>query len=667
MFGCEGIEVSRSSWGPWALCLLAGVGGVGWAQGKAAPKSKPFGPASGLQAGARLTITPGDQAYVAASRGARVLDAGAPGTPEQVAPPAAPTTYTVLHAEFATPEACAQLSAPNVSVISRHANWADLFIPSGDDAALKAVTGAPGVVWVDVGRRVSVPPPPTPRLAASRAPAETIVRGGLNGLTGKGTIVAIVDSGIDFRHPDFITKGSDGKPASRILAIWDTMGVPADGKPGRPGPVSFPNGAPIGTLYTQEDLTADLNASTPAIPQLDTNGHGTSCAGIAAGSGGALPDRRYTGVAPAAGIIGVRIGPGPGLPNTYLMGAICDWIDSVAGATPAVVSCSFGGQYAGRDGHRAQERQLSDRFNLERKGRVLCIAAGNEAATALHAEVSYGADTAPGVITWNIPTDATGGSLELYFENDNPGASVRAAADAKFKTSTGRAYRHGLTKQLVWSISLPPGPGELQVFSPGGSTGKLDAYISGFGGKTATGFTGACVSTAKQIGTPGTTVNAVTVGSYDWNNELDSNRGQVVLGDVVRTLADGKAAPLVIGGLSSYSNPGYLRIGGHVKPEVTAPGQFHIAAALTTAPETSLLHISKLYRPFNGTSAATPYTAGLLALAFEKKPTATVGELRAALKAAASQDRFTGTVPNAKWGYGKLDLAAARKLLDSVK
>jgi subtilisin family serine protease len=640
---------------------------VGWAQGKAAPKKKQFGPATALQVASKSTITPGDQAYIIASRGVRVADAGMPGAPEQVAPPAAPTTYTVLHAEFATPEACAQLAAPNVHVISRHANWVDAFIPAGDEAAMKAVTGAAGVVWVDVGRRISVPPPPVARPAASRAPAETIVRGGLNGLTGKGTIVAVVDSGIDFRHPDFITKGPDGKPMSRILAIWDTVSPPTEGKPGRPGPVSFPNGAPVGTLYTQADLTEDLNASTPAIPQLDTNGHGTSCAGIAAGNGSGLPDRRYTGVAPGADIIGVRIGPGPGLPNTYLMGAICDWIDSIAETRPAVVSCSFGGQYAGRDGHRVQERQLSDRFNLERKGRVLCIAAGNEAADALHAEVNFGAEAAPGVLTWNIPADASGGSLELYFQSENPGASVRAAADAKFKTSSGRGYRHGLTKQLVWTLSLPPGPGELQIFSPTGGSGKVDAYIAGFGGKTATGFTGACLSTAKQIGTPGTTVNAVTVGSYDWNNELDSNRGQVVLGDVIRTQADGKAAPLVIGGLSSYSNPGYGRIGDAVKPEITAPGQFHIAAALTTAPATSLLHTSKLYRPFNGTSAATPYAAGLFALALEKKPTATVGELRAALKAAASQDRFTGSVPNAKWGHGKLDLAAARKLLDAIR
>ncbi|MCC2670374.1 MAG: peptidase and in kexin sedolisin, partial [Armatimonadetes bacterium] len=265
------------------MCLVLGLASVGWAQGKA-PKAKRYGPPTALQPLAAAPIAPRDAVAVAE---AKTRAADTPGEPQQVAPAAAPTAYTVLHAEFSTPEACAQLNAPNVSVISRYSKWADYFIPSGDNAAYQAVIRAAGVVWVDVGRSVALPPPPATKTAASRAPAETIVRGGLSGLTGKGVIVAIIDSGIDFRHPDFITTGPDGKPASRIMAIWDTFAQPEPGKPGRPGPAAFPNGTPIGTLYTQEDLTAELNSSTRAIPQLDTNGHGTSCAGIAAGSGAA--------------------------------------------------------------------------------------------------------------------------------------------------------------------------------------------------------------------------------------------------------------------------------------------------------------------------------------------------------------------------------------------
>ena len=37
------------------------------------------------------------------------------------------------------------------------------------------------------------------------------------GLTGKGVLVGIVDSGVDYRHPDF--RKEDG--GSRILKLWD--------------------------------------------------------------------------------------------------------------------------------------------------------------------------------------------------------------------------------------------------------------------------------------------------------------------------------------------------------------------------------------------------------------------------------------------------------------
>ena len=43
------------------------------------------------------------------------------------------------------------------------------------------------------------------------------VQAGSNGLTGKGILVGVVDSGVDFFHPDF--RNEDG--SSRILRLWD--------------------------------------------------------------------------------------------------------------------------------------------------------------------------------------------------------------------------------------------------------------------------------------------------------------------------------------------------------------------------------------------------------------------------------------------------------------
>ena len=92
------------------------------------------------------------------------------------------------------------------------------------------------------------------------------------GLTGQGVIVGIIDTGLDYTHPDFRTY--DGK--TRILSFWDQSG---NGDP--------PEGFSFGSEYTKEDIDLALSLSNPTeiIPPLDINGHGTAVAGIAAGGG----------------------------------------------------------------------------------------------------------------------------------------------------------------------------------------------------------------------------------------------------------------------------------------------------------------------------------------------------------------------------------------------
>lgn len=113
-------------------------------------------------------------------------------------------------------------------------------------------------------------------------------------LRGKGVIVAIIDSGIDYMHPDF--RNSDG--TSRILFIWDQT------QTGSP-PIGFNDGAE----YNNQQINNAIQSPNPyqVVPSVDTNGHGTAVAGIAVGNGRAS-DGVNIGVAPEADIIAVKVG-----------------------------------------------------------------------------------------------------------------------------------------------------------------------------------------------------------------------------------------------------------------------------------------------------------------------------------------------------------------------
>ena len=65
----------------------------------------------------------------------------------------------------------------------------------------------------------------------------------LNGLTGEGILVGIVDSGVDYFHPDF--RNEDG--SSRILRLWDQS---VNGNP--------PESYVTGTEYTKEEIDKAL-------------------------------------------------------------------------------------------------------------------------------------------------------------------------------------------------------------------------------------------------------------------------------------------------------------------------------------------------------------------------------------------------------------------------
>jgi hypothetical protein len=225
-------------------------------------------------------------------------------------------------------------------------------------------------------------------------------------------------------------------------------------------------------------------------------------------------------------------------------------------------------------------------------------------------------------------------------------------------------YVHPLSKALVIEIGLgsvrtsfggPSRPGQVELWSKSRTKMRADAFIDTEPWVAGT-FVGRSMSESTLLRTPGSMLEAITVGSYDFNAIDDRTETPRVLNDRPN-FPGGK--PLRLGDLSAYSSPGPNR-GGVVKPLVAAPGQFHIAAEAGSS-------LGQGYRLFNGTSAATPYAAGIVALLMQKKPDLTFGEIKSLLRKHVSKDDVTGRTPNPQWGYGRLDYRAVQAMIKALQ
>ncbi|MBE5966153.1 MAG: peptidase S8 [Lachnospiraceae bacterium] len=209
------------------------------------------------------------------------------------------------------------------------------------------------------------------RLVSCINPVQT----GVYNLFGEGVYVGIIDSGIDYSHPDF--RNEDG--TTRIAALWDQT---IDGNP--------PQGYAIGTLYTREQINEALETPMPQrldiVPSSDLSGHGTHVAGIAAGNGRAS-EGRYRGVASQSELVVVKLGSsiGDSFPRTtQLMQGIDFAIRYALNAEkPIAINISFGNNYGSHTGVSLLESYINSAANIWKNN--IIIGTGNEGAAGNHA------------------------------------------------------------------------------------------------------------------------------------------------------------------------------------------------------------------------------------------------------------------------------------------
>lgn len=449
-------------------------------------------------------------------------------------------------------------------------------------------------------------------------------------LSGKNIVVGIVDTGIDASHSDF--KG-------RILKIWDQTLTGSGVTEG---------------AYGRELTGADMTNCRDVV------GHGTHVAGIAAGG-----DKTFAGVAPAADLLIVK----SDLQTAHIADGV-RYIFRVASELnrPAVINLSLAGHFDAHDGSDSLSSIIDSQTG---KGRIVCCAAGNAGNDNIHARIKVGAGSTQ-TVKFKVPSGATDSALLNGWYGKDQSLELAVRTPGGFVTPFQKVITSGspvtVSTAPDGTVTLvTPGPDplngdhhfEVQMRSaPIGNTVKGGTWqlqlrnsqtsdatadiwaMDGHGG-TEIVFT-SNVEDARKIGSPGCALSAVTVAAFTTKVAWIDNTGS------------SRSVGLSFGDISDFSSEGPLR-NDTKKPDVTAPGAM-IASALSSAstPKSGF----KLSGPFfmdAGTSMATPFIAGLVALLLERDPTLDPAKVKSLLQSNSRVPGKSAGTFHAKWGFGLID------------
>ena len=458
-------------------------------------------------------------------------------------------------------------------------------------------------------------------------------------LRGKGTLIGIVDSGIDYENAEF--RNEDGTP--RIVSLWDQS---VNGRP--------PAGYLAGTEYTREQIdaalaTEDKEVRRQMVKTSDVSGHGTAVAGIAAGNGRGSEGRRFRGAAPEAELIIVKMGAPRegGFPRTTELMRGVDYIvrKAVELRRPVAINISFGNTYGSHDGTSLVERFLNDIADMWKN--VICIGSGNEGASAGHVsgkvrrQISETVELAVqqrepalSIQIWKSYVDEMGVSvISPSGRQAGPfyeflGAQRYILGDTELLIYYGEPKPYSVKQEIylsllpgkqyiesgVWKIVLTPGrivDGEYQMWLPTQTSLNMGtAFLQ--------------PNSMSTLTIPSTASLAVTVAAYD-----------------ARTFSYADFSGRGPAGMYEGENV--------LKPDIAAPG------VRVTAPVPG-----GGYQSFSGTSFAAPFVTGSAALLMEwgivrgNDPYLYGEKVKAYLRKGAKQLAGYERWPNALLGYGAL-------------
>jgi len=470
-------------------------------------------------------------------------------------------------------------------------------------------------------------------------------------LTGRGVLLAVLDTGIDYRSSAF--RKADGQ--TRILALWDQSIVAGEENGFRP-----PEGFAEGSEFTEAQINEALNAGEEwfrFLPSMDVSGHGTAVTSIAAGYSASLG---FTGVAPECNLLIVKLGSGRtgSFPKTTQLMRGIVWCLQKAREMqmPLCINLSFGNTYGPHDGTSLLERFLDNAAEVGRT--AVCAGSGNEGSSAGHVSGISGQNRTQREVLSVGPYQGSL-SLQIWLSSvDRYRIVISSPGGESYQIETDSTIGNTVTANLEQTRLLT------YIGTPSPYSVNQEIFVEMI---PANG--GAYINSGDwTIELTGTDIRLGEYHMYLPSEEVRGEETFFLRPMVERTITIPSTAGKVISvaaynhvtdSYADFSGRGYYYINqetelsnyGNVKPDLAAPG----VGIRTLGPDGQFVTVS-------GTSFATPFVSGASVLMMEQgivrgvDPYCYGEKLKAYLRAGARPIRGESVYPNDRVGWGALCL-----------